>query len=876
MKEKKLTPLMQQFQDIKEQYPDTLLLFQVGDFYELFFDDAKQAASFLGITLTKRGHTNGQPIPLCGVPVHALNHYLPKLVKGGFTVAVCDQITEPKPGGVVERAVTNVYTPGTLTDENLLDNKSASYLFSFYPGKNYHGLLFAELMTAQLFATCIPASADKTIESEVIRFFPDEIILPANKMSGSYSAYFKKLGYFTSLVADQIAYEQFEQWLSAQFHERTKQHLSEQKVVANAVHSFYLYMSKRQKQALGQFKSIQFYKPDDFLLLDAATQKNLELVQTNEKKSNNSLFSIIDKAATPMGSRMLKKWLLRPLVKQEAIMQRQEVIGTLVTQVSLLQQLRQLLSQFGDFERVVGRIALNRASLRDYCSLVYALERIPYILHLFQDKQPSTLLRIILAQLCNFSTLAIYLRQSLNTDPTKDWKIKPGFSQELDHLRDLVEHSSQKILAFEKKEKEHTGINSLKVRFNNVHGYYIEVTKANAHAVPDYYQKRQSLVGRERFVTKELQELEFELKHAQEKIEKTEQDLFNQVKLYVQEYTVPLRKAAHGLAHLDALFGLSCLAYDYQYVRPDFNHNRDILITDGRHPVVEPLLDHPFIANDTQLTDQESLWIITGPNMGGKSTYLRQVALISILAQIGAYVPAKAASLSLLDRIFTRIGAGDNLAQGKSTFLVEMEETATICKQATKNSLVILDEVGRGTSTFDGLAIAHAVVEYLYKKIGARCLFATHYHELALLQDSLPGITSYFMQSNKTAQGIIFLYKIQKGVADGSFGIEVAKLADLPQQVIARAQELLPQLKAKEQALLSNDTVQPATGLSDEQMLMADNQMLCQKVDELERALQKKGTHKIDPDQIDFDNLSPKQAFDLLWRARSDGNEHSL
>ncbi len=860
---------MQQFQDIKKQYPETLLLFQVGDFYELFFDDAKKAAAFLGITLTKRGNANGQPIPLCGVPVHALNHYLPKLIKGGFTVAVCDQITEAKPGTIVERSVTNVYTPGTLTDENLLDNKSASYLFSFYPGQKYHGLLFAELLTAQLFATVVPADSKKMIESEIIRFFPDEIILPASKNSMQFTSDFKKLGYFTTLVAGQEESAPFRQWATSQFNEKTNQLLSQQKMLNSALHTFYSYMSKRQLQALGQFKSIQFYQPDDFLLLDVATQKNLELVRSTDNKSNHTLFSIVDKAATPMGSRMLKKWVLRPLVKKEPIMQRQEVIGALVKNVSLLQQLKQLLAQFGDFERIVGRIALNRGQLRDYCALLHALERVPYLLELFAHEQLNNLLKIILAQFCNFAHLAIYLQQALNIDSSKDWKIKPGFSQELDRLRDLVEHGNQKILAFEKKEKERTGITSLKVRFNNVHGYYLEVTKTNLHLVPENYQRRQTLVGRERFITQELQQLEFELKHAQEKIEKTEQELFEKLKSHTQEHIVPLRKAAHALAHLDALFGLSCLAYDFQYVCPQFSQNQDIIIKDGRHPVVEPLLDHPFIANDTNLTNKESLWIITGPNMGGKSTYLRQVALTCILAQIGSYVPAKAADLALVDRIFTRIGAGDNLAQGKSTFLVEMEETATICKQATKNSLVILDEVGRGTSTFDGLAIAHAVVEYLFEKVGARCLFATHYHELALLQETHPGITSYFMQSNKTDHGIIFLYKIQKGVADGSFGIEVAKLAELPQQIISRAQQLLPLLKNKKHSLVHNQSIQPAVQLQDPTTL-ADNKRLCQKINELENKLQKKEKQQVNLDKIDFDNLSPKKAFDLLWSLKQE------
>lgn len=859
------TPLMQQYHEIKIDYPDTLLFFQVGDFYELFFDDAKQAAAFLGIALTARGKNKGEPIPLCGVPIHAIDHYLAKLVKGGFKVALCDQLEDPKPGSIVKRGVKQVLTPGTLTDSQLLDERSASYLFSFYPAGDSWGLMFCELLTAQIFMTTVPLGAEKLLESELIRFFPDEILLP-HSIAKEYQAYFKRLGYFTTVVhSEPQVQDDATQWIKKQFNTSICTQIESNIAMQQALFYFYAYMSKSQHSSLDQFSSIFFYKPDDFLIMDAATQRNLELVKNaQDNSSRNTLFSVMDRARTAMGSRMIKKWILRPLIKKEAIVQRQDVIALCCNERSLVNVVEQLLSQIGDVERVIGRIALQRASLHDYSALAHMLKLIPHIKHSVTLHKDILLMRVIADHLGEFHTLSDLLLKALHDEPSSEAIIKAGFDNRLDHMRLMVNNSNEKILELEQHEQKATGITSLKIRYNAVQGYYIEVTNANLSAVPERYRRLQTLVGRERFMTPELQQLQHGIESARKDIVNYEQSLFDTIKREVASYISALRKSAHAIAHIDALLSLARLAYDNGYVRPQLNENHDIIIVKGRHPVVEQALTHTFIPNDTYLTDEQSLWIITGPNMGGKSTYLRQVALISVMTHVGSFVPAQKADIALLDRIFTRLGASDNVAEGKSTFLVEMEETAMICTESTRNSLVILDEVGRGTSTFDGLAIAQAVVEYIFTTIGARCLFATHYHELTYLQQTYPGIAVYQAASKKTDYGILFLYTIIRGIADGSFGIEVAKLAHLPEKVIERSCALVD-------SFAQGTTMQVAPAIRDanQQDLAAENRVLKTENRQLlaEREKSQKMLNMLQ--EIDFDTLSPKKAFDLLWECKN-------
>lgn len=867
----RLTPLMQQYFELRTQYHDAILLFQVGDFYELFFDDALKVSAFLSIALTKRGTFQGQPIPLCGFPVHVLDHYVMKLVKGGFKVALCQQLEQAVAGKMVPRGVTQVFTPGTLTSETLLDAKVSSYLFTFVPMYNAWGLLFSELLTSQLHATVLPIQADRSLETELYRFLPDEVLLQTQLGTAKFEEFFRQRGFFTTkhtVDAVQDNLDHVASWSHQQFSPQACAYLHDQPVLQHALALWHSYVAKTQKNALSQFKEINFYSPDQFLLLDSATQKNLEIVTNNfDGSKKNSLVACIDRAVTPMGSRMIRRWLLRPLVDIDTISQRQQVVSLLVAHPQLLSSYKLLFEQFGDLQRIVGRIALQKATIKDYAHLGRIAGLLPELKKLLEES-PVQLLQQVQEVCVDLSKLHNLLLAACNDDELQgEWVIKKGFDQHLDYLRDCIALTDQKLLQLEAEEQQRTGITTLKIRQNNVQGFYIEVTKANADLVPADYIRQQTLVGRERYTMPILQQMQTQAVQAQLTIEQYEKELFIQVKEQVAQFILPLRQIAEAVAMTDALVGFALVAYENGYVCPQFNHTQDIIIQDGKHPVIAGQLQHQFIANDTNLTDQESLWIVTGPNMGGKSTYLRQVALISILAQAGSFVPARAASLPILDRIFTRIGAGDNLAEGKSTFLVEMEETAQICLQATARSLVILDEVGRGTSTFDGLALAQAVVEYVYQNVQARCLFATHYHELTYLQDQFAGIANYYADSKKTEQGILFLHKIIKGVARQSFGLEVAKLAKLPSSVLLRAQNLVEQFEHKDnqQAQL---TFLPgrASGVHDQEWKQKYDQ-LAKKTLQHEKLLQ-------ELQNIDCNNLSPKQAFDVLWSLQQRINGH--
>ncbi len=849
---------MKQYFEIKKDFQDSLLLFQVGDFYELFFDDAKKASSFLAIALTKRGNVNGEPIPLCGVPVHAIDHYLYKLVKGGFKIAICSQLEEPIPGKVVKRGITQVLTPGTLTDLKLLDSKSPSYLFSIFPDENKWGLLFGELLTAQLFATFIPAQSYKILESELTRFFPDEIILPDNKNSKQLDLYFKQQGYYSTIQNQNMNDSDFQNWLKKQFNQETLKTILENEVLKLAVLNFYFYLKKNQESALGQFNKVKFYKPEDFLMIDSATQKNLEIVKNNQDGSTkNSLFEAVDKSVTCMGSRLIKKWLLRPLININEIQQRQNAIEFSLKNIVFKEKLINSLSDVGDLERIVGKIALKRAQINDYLHLKKSLKIIPEIKNILKIYYEINLFFKIKNNLSDFEELKNLLERSLNDDSSTNYLIKKNFDANLDKLRDLAENAGRKILELETKEQNLTGISSLKIRYNQVQGYYIEVTKTNVDSVPSHYIRHQTLAGKERYLTPELQQLQFEIENAKNEAKSIEQNIFEQIKNEVNNDISSLRKTANSLANLDALIGFANFAYENAYVKPIFNNVGDIIIQEGKHPIIEKIIGKNFVSNSTNLTKDESLWIITGPNMGGKSTYLRQVALICILAQCGSFVPAKSANLPILDRIFSRIGAGDNLAEGKSTFFVEMEESATICQQATEKSLVILDEVGRGTSTYDGLAIAQSIVEHIVLNIKAKCLFATHYHELTSLENKFPNVVAYYAASQKNENGILFLHKIKKGIGNQSFGIEVAKNAKLPVNIIQRAEIILKELNNSTNNPFNNEI--QIKNLNDIILNLENQLMSKEKIIFLIKGL-------------DLNEISPKQALDILWEIKSQCN----
>ncbi len=853
--------------EIKEQYPGVMLLFQVGDFYELFFEDAKTAAATLGIALTKRGTHNNKPIPLAGVPLHAKDHYLPKLIKAGFKVALCDQLESPTPGKLVKRGVTQVLTPGTLTDSKLLDEKSASYLSVFYPTKTSWAFICAELLTGQLFITLRTDGSKVALDAELNRFMPDEIILPQIKLGTVYAPFFQKQGYVVSFEsikkADPFTANEAEQWFIDQFGSHP---LLEAESVKGAIGLLYRYLQRTNEQALAELTLLSVYRPEDYLLIDASTQRNLELVNNSQDgSSKHTLFSVLDTAVTPMGSRMLKKWLLRPLINKEHIEERLDVVQAIMEDHEYKSALQKALQQVGDTERIIGRIALKRAQLHDYTSLLTALEVVPRLQELLGQKSPK-LFTTIRSMIADFTVLTRLLFASLETDPDSPWIIKDGYHQELDRLRTLASSGVQAIQDLEKKEQERTGISSLKIKINQVHGYAIEVTNANLHLVPERYSSNQKLSNRARFVTQELKELEYDLKRAKADIESLQQQVYDQVKQQVEVFVPALKKIAFALAYADSLVALGEVAYSNSYVRPTFNDDQQIFIAEGRHPVVETRLADSFIPNSVDLNNDASLLLITGPNMGGKSTYLRQVALISLMAQIGSFVPAAQAHVSIVDRIFTRIGASDNVAEGKSTFLVEMEETALICSEATKHSLVILDEVGRGTSTFDGLALAQAVVEYIYGTLKARCLFATHYHELTALCETHEGIRPFHAASTKVDEEIVLLHKILPGVADGSFGLEVAVLAKLPKEVIMRARAIIKQLRLEE--ALHVQQVKDPGAVKDTVTLQLRNAELEARIEQLMKEQERQKILISKLAQIDGDELTPKQALALVWQLK--------
>jgi DNA mismatch repair protein MutS len=858
MAKKKHTPLMQQYFEIKSNYKDTLLFFQVGDFYELFFEDAKTASSFLAIALTKRGKNQGKDIPLCGIPVHALNHYLRKLIAGGFTVALCDQLTKPKPGTVVERGVTQVFTPGTLTDSLMLDDKTSSYIMSCYQIKASLGLIFSEILTAQLFATSFNINEKRTLETEITRFSPDEIIIPQNSQYTSLINYFTKQGFFISKsplssekASDNEDYEEksISLLIEKQFSDRELISLNQHPAVKYSLTHLLSYLQINQKQVIPQFKSIKFYKPEDYLILDAATQKNLEITKTNQGETKNSLFFILDKAKTAMGSRIIKKWLSRPLIEKDSIIQRQKFISSLHENLKLMHSLEELLSQLTDIERIVGRMSLKKAVVQDYIALKNSLVVIPKIKSLLNQYIHNELSTIIQKNISNFDVLHNLLHISINDDHNCPYTIKKSFDLVLDQLRDIIENSQQKLNIFEKDERKKTHIGSLKVRYNNITGYYIEITNTHSKLIPQTYIHQQTLVNRKRFTTATLKALEQEIIAAQHNIQTKETEVFIHIKNEVEQYISPLRTLAHALSYIDGLMSFATVAYNNNYCKPEINTNQTLTIEQGRHPIVETITHTSFTGNDTLLNDEQSLLIITGPNMGGKSTYLRQVALISIMAQCGSFVPAKKASIPIFDRIFTRIGSGDNLMEGKSTFLIEMEESANICLQSTNKSLIILDEVGRGTSTSDGLAIAQAIIEYIVTKRQPKCLFATHYHELTNLAKTFSIIQNYSMQCKKIHNTVHFTHKILLGCSFSSFGIEVAELADLPKSIIQRARELLKLQKPTPNSKISYQPTTPVT-------VSPKKTGYSQKEEAVINAIE----------TTNLDELSPRQAFELLYK----------
>ncbi len=800
------TPMMKQYFDIKNKYRDALLFYRMGDFYEMFYEDAKVASSVLEIALTSR-----QKIPMCGVPYHAADTYLAKLLKRGFRVAVCEQVEDPKKAkGVVKRDVVKVLTPGTAVELERGESKEGTFVASLILQGEDWGLALVDLASGRMQTAQSDADFPRSLNDEIFRAAPKEIIFPEEQAESARTV-LSRNGLNAVLQSPQedwiFDFSQSRSLLQDHFQVSSLSGfgLAEKPLAVAAAGALLFYLKKLRKDSLTLIRGVSFVGSREFMVLDATTIKNLELVRNlRDGRLNGSFLDVIDFTGTAMGGRLLRNWLLHPLLDCDRIRSRQDAVAELLERVIERRELSEKLRGIFDLERLSGKISLGVANAKDLVALKKSLVPLPEIRTLVGSLQ-SFPLREMHSRWDSAEDLVDMIESALLDEPafllTEGGIIKSGYRAELDELRDISRSGKGFISQMEQKERTRTGISSLKIRHNKVFGYYIDVTKPNLHLVPDDYIRKQTLVNSERFITPELKEYENKVLHAEERIGKIEYDLFIELRNRLADQLPRLQTIAAVVARMDVLCSLAELASQRNYVRPLVNDGDEIVIEAGRHPVIEVLNEEPFIPNDTFLDrETDQILIITGPNMGGKSTYLRQVALICILAQMGSFVPAKKADIGLADRIFTRIGAMDFLSVGQSTFMVEMLETSNILHNATERSLLLLDEVGRGTSTFDGLSLAWAIAEYLHENeaVRAKTLFATHYHELTELSLTLNRIRNYHVTVKEWKDEIVFLRKIVKGPSDQSYGIHVAKLAGIPPAVINRAREILFNLEKKE------------------------------------------------------------------------------
>ncbi|MGI5892060.1 MAG: DNA mismatch repair protein MutS [Bacillota bacterium] len=807
----RLTPMMRQYKSIKEQYHDCLLFFRLGDFYEMFFDDALVASKELEIVLTGREGGMGQKIPMCGVPFHAVDSYIAKLIAKGFKIAICEQVEDPKSTkGIVKREVIRVITPGTVVESQILKEESHNYLLSVCGQKNAFGLAYTDISTGEFFTTEIRGSdALEKLADEICCINPAECILPENLYNEEIfhlRLLGKSIGCISRVHNEDFVKRNTTQLLCMHFKTASLESLGLHEIPLAALASAYIlvFLQSTQKRTLDYLDNLKVYSTSEYMLLDASTRRNLEItstIRTNQRKG--SLLWVCDKTKTPMGARLLKDWLEKPLLHACEINQRLDGVEELFNKLYILYDLQKCLSDVYDLERLVSRISYGTATPRDILALKNSLVLLPQILK-FLAMLESPLYKIFLDHFDLLDDIVELLEKALVSNPPLSPKeggiIKDGYNQEVDELRRLTSGGKKWLMQLEAEEREKTGIKSLKVGFNKVFGYYIEITNANINNVPDHYIRKQTLANAERYITEELKAWESKILTASERVANLEYDLFCQIRDKIARQAKRIKDVAEIISHLDVLQSLATIAGENNYCRPQVNDENLIQIQKGRHPVIEKVIgSENYVPNDTYLgqKDQEMM-LLTGPNMAGKSTYMRQVALIVLMSRIGSFVPAKQAVIGKIDRIFTRVGAHDDLAAGQSTFMVEMCETSNILRHAGKDSLIILDEIGRGTSTFDGLSIAWAVAEYIIKKIpGAKTLFATHYHELTTLADDYEGIKNYCVSVKEKEGKIIFLRKIIEGGADKSYGIQVASLAGLPQELLLRAKEILIQLESE-------------------------------------------------------------------------------
>lgn len=806
-----LTPMMRQYHEVKLRFPGKLVFFRLGDFYEMFYEDAVVASRELEITLTSRNKDKGgSPIPMCGVPYHSVDGYIARLMKKGYKIAICEQVEDPKTAKkLVHREVTRVLTPGTVVEEMLLEPKDHNYLGSLTVTDQGIGLAFMDLSASDFLATqFLGADAWQKAIDELTRFSPRELVTPEKESAELRRKLCQDWAeeWVASPVDDwSFNLDYAQRMLLEHFNLASLDGLGAegQTLSVSAAGALIHYLRDTQLASLGKVAALRFFEPSDFMKLDASSVSNLELIQTVDGSKKGSLLSFLDRTRTGMGARMLKSWLLLPLLDLNELERRQDSVQALTSSVQLHGKVSGKLSDIHDLERLISRVTVGVAGPRELLALRDSLRVIPSIRQ-FLSETAARRLGEIRDQLDDMPDLIALIENSLSDDPPASASdpgiIRKGYSPELDELREIRHSGKGFIASLESRERQSTGIASLKVKFNQVFGYFIEVTKSNLHLVPSHYMRKQTLVNCERFITEELQQYEEKVLGAEERIAVLEKELFIQIRRAVAAHGMRVQATARLLGELDVYASLAEVAVKCDYVRPKLTDGDEIYIRQGRHPVVE-LQSQPFIPNDLYLNaGMDQLIILTGPNMGGKSTYLRQTALIVILAQMGSFVPAREARLGCVDRIYTRVGASDNLARGRSTFMVEMIETANILNTATPRSLILLDEVGRGTATFDGLSLAWAIAEYLVQNpvSKAKTLFATHYHELTKLAELHPGVKNYCMAIQEIGKEIVFLRKVTPGVADKSYGLEVARLAGMPRQVLTRAHEILERLERKE------------------------------------------------------------------------------
>ena len=856
-----MTPMMEQYFEIKKQYKDFIVFYRLGDFYEMFFDDAKLASRELDLTLTGRDCGEPERAPMCGVPFHASEGYIGKLIEKGYKVAICEQTEDPAAAkGLVKREVIRVVTPGTVLENNLLNDSKNNYLSAVYISDFECGIAFADVSTGQVYATFFSGSDIFTqLKNEIGKYAPREVIFNVGlTKNAELSDFIRERTSALTLDNQAHRFDYFAalQRIEEQFGFDTKDRIADRKPLVSALGGLIDYITENQKGDISYIKELNIYSDDQFLQMDINTRRNLELTETMRlKEKRGSLLWVLDKTKTAAGARMLRKWIETPLLAIKPILARQGAVEEFYSDFMLREEMRVYLSDVLDLERLISKIVYGTASPKDLRSVADTLKVVPDIKALLSKCESAELSRIF-GELDDMGDVREIIDNAIDKEApfsVREGKIiKAGYNADVDYLRSIMQDGAGWIRKMEAEEREATGIKTLKISYNKVFGYYIDVTKSNIDQVPDRYIRKQTLLNSERYITQELKDMESTILGATDKICALEYELFQQIRAKVAENSDRIQKTAALLAAVDVYMSLGSVAAKNKYVRPEVDNGDVISVKDGRHPVVEQFVkDTYFVPNDIELDSKgDRLMLITGPNMAGKSTYMRQVALIVVMAQIGSFVPASDARIGIIDKVFTRVGASDDLASGQSTFMLEMNEVAYILKNATSRSLIVYDEIGRGTSTFDGMSIARAIAEYTNsKKIGAKTLFATHYHELTTLENEFDGIVNYNIAAKKRGDSITFLRKIIKGSTDDSYGIEVAKLAGLPNEVIKRAKDVLASIEKNTNVF--KETSPEEKEEIDDTLISFDDCLREQAIEELK--------------SIDLNTISPYEAMQLLY-----------